>query len=253
MGWLGRRFYRRGSRRIVAISAAVKRDLVRFEGAIAEDVVVIHNGVDIDQFDPAKRAQYRAALRHELGLRDEDIAVLFVGNAWGRKGLRTAIEAIRGPEQEHVRLVVVGHGVRDEFLEGLPAELIDRIIFTGPQRVGIERYYAAADIFLLPTLYEPFGLVILEALASGLPAIVSAAAGASEWLEDGVDVVLLRDPFDGLEARAALRSVITRPAFAEALALNGRRTAVQLQWGAVATALLAAAPVRTPRALRRGV
>jgi UDP-glucose:(heptosyl)LPS alpha-1,3-glucosyltransferase len=192
-------------------------------------------------------------LRRELGLSDEHVAVLFVGNSWGRKGLRTAIEAIRGPEQEHVRLVVVGQGVRDPFIAGLPADVVGRIIFVGPTRIGIERFYAAADVFLLPTLYEPFGLVILEALASGLPAIVSAEAGASEWLEDGMNVVLLQDPFDGLEARAALRSVITHPAFAESLAVSGRRRAVELQWSSVATALLAAAPAAVePRAIRTG-
>ncbi len=253
MGWLGRRFYRRGSRRIVAISEAVKRDLVHLEGAIADDVVVVPNGVDVDRFHPVNRARYRAELRRQLGLNDEHVAVLFVGNSWGRKGLHTAIEAIRGPEQAHVRLVVVGHGVRDPFIAGLPADVVDRIIFVGPERIGIERFYAAADVFLLPTLYEPFGLVILEALASGLPTIVSATAGASEWLEDGMDVVLLRDPLDGIEARSALRSVITRPAFAEMLAVNGRRRAVELQWSSMATALLAAAPTRIqPRAVRTG-
>jgi glycosyltransferase involved in cell wall biosynthesis len=246
MGWLGRRFYRKRSSHIVAISEAVKQDLVRFEGACADDISVVPNGVDIDRFDPANRALHRAAIRSELGLSDTNTAVLFVGNSWGRKGLHTAIEAIRGPEQEHLRLVVVGHGVRQEFLAGLPDDVVDRVIFTGPRATDIERLYAAADVFLFPTLYEPFGLVILEALASGLPTIVSASAGASEWLEDGVDAVLLRDPFDGIEARLALRSVITRPAFAQMLAVNGRRKAAELQWSAVATALIAAAPARLP-------
>lgn len=244
MSWLGRRFFGKRSSHIVAISGAVKRDLVQLEGACAEDITVVPNGVDIARFNPANRTLHRAAIRSELGLSDAHTAVLFVGNSWGRKGLRTAIEAIA--EQEQLRLIVVGQGVRQEFLAGLPDDVVDRVIFTGPRSTDIERLYAAADVFLFPTLYEPFGLVILEALASGLPTIVSARAGASEWLEDGVDAVLLRDPLDSIEAGSALRSVTTQPAFAHMLALNGRRKAAELQWSAVATALVAAAPLRVP-------
>jgi len=218
----------------------VKRDLVLFEGADPDRVVVVPNGVDVDRFHPANRDLYRAEMRARLGLNDADVAVLFVGNSWGRKGLHTAIEAISGPAQADVRLVVVGDGMRDAFVRGRAAEVVERIIFVGTEFGSIERFYAAADVFLLPTLYEPFGLVILEALASGLPTITSACAGASEWLEGGVDAVLLRDPSDGAEARAALRSVIAKPEFAATLATHGRRTALSLQWTAVVSGLVAA-------------
>jgi UDP-glucose:(heptosyl)LPS alpha-1,3-glucosyltransferase len=255
MSWIGRRFYRRARGTVVAISEAVKHDLVAFEGAAPERVVVVPNGVDVDRFHPVNRDQHRVEMRERLGLDDSDIAVLFVGNSWGRKGLRTAIEAIGGPGQANVRLVVVGVGEPAAFVEGQSAEVVDRIIFAGAEPGGVERYYASADVFLLPTVYEPFGLVILEALASGLPTIVSACAGASEWLEDGVHAVLLRDPSDGIEARAALRSVIDDPAFAGRLAQDGRRAALGLQWTAVGAALVAAAsrPPVHARAHTRGV
>jgi UDP-glucose:(heptosyl)LPS alpha-1,3-glucosyltransferase len=143
-----------------------------------------------------------------------------------------------------VRLVVVGDGVATPFLAGLPAEVAERIIFAGSQSHEVERFYAAADVFILPTLYEPFGLVILEALASGVPSIVSACAGASEWLTDSLDLVLLQDPADGEEARAALHSIIDNRAFATSLAVSGRRAAEGLQWGAVAQQLVEAARER---------
>jgi UDP-glucose:(heptosyl)LPS alpha-1,3-glucosyltransferase len=238
MGWLGRNFYRHSRTRIVAISEAVKRDLVLFEGALASSISVVPNGVDVERFHPANRERYRAATRKELGLDEEQTMVLFVGNSWGRKGLCTAIEAIRGPDKTNVQLVVVGEGAPEVFLRGLPLEVAARIVFTGKQPENVERFYAAADVFILPTLYEPFGLVILEALASGLPTIVSASAGASEWLVDGVDALLLNDPSDGDEARAALRTVLTRPALAAALSENGRLKAEELQWGAVADRII---------------
>ena len=244
MAWLGGRFYRGSKASIVAISQSVKQDIANFEGANPAAITVVPNGVDVVRFTPANRELYRLTTRESLGLSETNIAVLFVGNAWGRKGLRTAIEAIDGPGQSDVRLIVVGDGDPSSFVEALPVELAQRIIFVGPKSADVERYYAASDIFMLPTLYEPFGLVILEALASGLPSIFSACAGASEWLEDGVDGVFLRDPADGQEARVALQSVIASPEFAARLAENGRLAAERLQWSHVGRRLIETAVAR---------
>lgn len=238
MGRLGRNFYRRSHTRIIAISEAVKQDLALFERALAASIVVVPNGVDTERFHPANREAHRAETRLALGIEADQKMVLFVGNSWGRKGLATAIAAIQGPGQESTRLVVVGEGVADAFLVGLPAEVLQRIQFAGKHSTNVERFYAAADVFLLPTFYEPFGLVILEALASGVPTIVSASAGASEWLVDGVDALLLVDPADGEEARNALVAVLTSPELAAALSENGRRKAEDLRWQAVATRII---------------
>ena len=244
MAWLGGRFYRHSSASIVAISKSVKHDVALFEGANLASISVVPNGVDVDRFCLENRGRYREQIRESLGLSNENIAVLFVGNSWGRKGLGTAIQAISGPDQKEVRLVVVGDGDPAGFLDDLPAELAERIIFVGPRSTDVERYYAASDIFILPTLYEPFGLVILEALASGLPAIFSANAGASEWLEDGVEAIFLRDPADGEEAGKALRSIVRSPEFAERLSTNGRRAAERLQWTSVGQQLIEASAAR---------
>ena len=244
MAWLGKRFYRRSNASIVAISKSVKHDVALYEGANPASISVVPNGVDVDRFCPENRERYRDHTRESLGLSDTNVAVLFVGNSWGRKGLRTAIQAISGSDQKDVRLVVVGDGDPAGFLDGLPAELTERIIFVGPKSNDVERYYAASDIFILPTLYEPFGLVILEALASGLPSIFSACAGASEWLEDGVDAIFLRDPADGEEAQAALRSIIGSPEIARSLSKNGREAAERLQWISVGQQLIEASAAR---------
>jgi UDP-glucose:(heptosyl)LPS alpha-1,3-glucosyltransferase len=238
MGWLGRRFYRTTDARIVTISESVKQDLALLEEAPLEAMAVVPNGVDVERFHPGNRERHRDSTRKELGLEEGHIAVLFVGNSWGRKGLRTAIEAVDMPDHANVRLVVVGDGVEAPFLAGLKPEVTARIIFAGAQVRDVERFYAAADIFILPTLYEPFGLVVLEAMASGLPTIVSACAGVAEWLEDGADVVLLRNPEDGAEARAALQSLLRDSTLLARLALNGRSAAEGLQWSGIADRLL---------------
>lgn len=244
--WLGRRYYRTTSARVVAISQSVKRDLERFEGLPPDTAVVIPNGVDIERFHPRNRERYREAMRSQLGLGERDVAVLFAGNAWGRKGLRAAIEALDGEGLEAVRLVVVGEGDPGAFLEGVRSEVAARIVFAGPQPREIDRCYAAADIFLLPTLYEPFGLVILEALASGLPTIVSQRAGASEWLTDGVDAILLKNPADAHEVREALRRVVEDDEVSAHLAVSGRLLAEGFAWERVAQQLLAVVTVPSP-------
>ena len=247
MAWLGTRFYKNSSASIVAISHSVKLDIALFEGANPAAISVVPNGVDLERFCIENRKRFRDSTRLTLGLSDAHLAVLFVGNSWGRKGLATAIQAISGPGQAHVRLVVVGEGDPTSFVEGLPEGLAERIIFTGPKSDDVERYYAAADIFILPTLYEPFGLVILEALASGLPSVFSACAGASEWLEHGVDSIFLRDPSDWKEAQAALLSIIENPEFAQRLAVNGRRSAERLEWLSVGNQLIEASTARKSR------
>jgi UDP-glucose:(heptosyl)LPS alpha-1,3-glucosyltransferase len=240
MSWLGRRFYRSTKTMILAISEGVKQDLAQLEGARLSATAVVPDGVDVQRFSPQHRDRDRDVTRKELGLTDKDKAVLFVGNSWGRKGLSTAIEAISGPGQAETHLIVVGQGRRSAFTENLPAELTERIVFAGSHGADVERFYAAADVFILPTLYEPFGLVILEALACGVPSIVSASAGAAEWLEDGDNVVLLQNPSDGAEARTALLSITSDPAFAAKLATNGRKVAEALEWSAIANQILAA-------------
>jgi UDP-glucose:(heptosyl)LPS alpha-1,3-glucosyltransferase len=244
MAWLGARFYRASNAAIVAISQSVKHDLALFEGANPASISVVPNGVDVDRFCPENRWRYRETTRRSLGLTAANTAVLFVGNSWGRKGLATAIQAIAGPDQKDVRLVVVGDGEPSSFVSNLPAELAERIIFVGPKSADVERYYAASDIFMLPTHYEPFGLVILEAMASGLPSIFSGCAGAAEWLQDGVDALFLRDPSNGEEARTALRAIMASPELAVKLSENGRLAAERLQWSSVGRQLLDAAAAR---------
>lgn len=238
MDWLGRRFHRGARQRFVAVSEGVKADLTFYEGVRAELISVVPNGVDVQRFHPSNRARYRSAIREALGVGGEDFLVLFVGNSWGRKGLQVAIDAIVGLREHPVRLVIVGQGSPRSFVAGMEHEQRARIRFVGPRHRDIERYYAAADVLLLPTLYEPFGLTILEAAASGVPCIVSAGAGAAELLSDGKSALLLTDPSDASEVTAALRTLIDDRALAGRLSSDGRRVAERHTWARVADLLL---------------
>jgi UDP-glucose:(heptosyl)LPS alpha-1,3-glucosyltransferase len=130
-------------------------------------------------------------------------AALFVGSGFARKGLATAIEAIAALPDPESRLVVIGKGER-RLYQALATRsgVAERIVWLGA-RSDLERWYAAADVVVLPSRYEPFGNVHLEALASGLPVIASARAGGAEVIADGINGAVV-DPLDSRAVTAAL-------------------------------------------------
>jgi len=184
-------FTRHRYRKIIAISGMVKRDITKNYPVSVDDIVVIFNPVDIEKFHPANRDKYRQEIREQHGLREKDFVVLFVGSGFERKGVRYLLEAAEMLE-EPVTIMIVGKG-RGAKYQGIIKK--QRVIFCGPQQ-RIERYYAAADAFVFPTIYEPFGNVHLEALASGLPVITTKASGASEIIENGVNGFVVQEPED---------------------------------------------------------
>jgi UDP-glucose:(heptosyl)LPS alpha-1,3-glucosyltransferase len=166
-----------GARRVIANSQMVKEEILRFYGTPAEHVHVIHNGVPFSRAEPGTRQN----VRKELGIPEQEFAVLFAGSGWDRKGLRhaiTAVNAMRDP----VLLLVAGRGSR----RGLPA--LDRVRFLGAlPGEKLRAVLAAADVFVLPTIYDPFSNACIEALAAGLPVVTTTANGFAEIIDPGVD------------------------------------------------------------------
>jgi len=195
-------FTRHRYRKIIAISGMVKRDITKNYPVSADDIVVIYNPVDLEKFHPANRDKYRQEIREQYGLGEKDFVGLFVGSGFERKGVRYLIEAAEMLE-EPVTIMIVGKGAGAKY-QGIIKN--QRVIFCGPQQ-RIERYYAAADAFVFPTLYEPFGNVHLEALASGLPVITTQASGASEIIENGVNGFVVQGPEDTRAIAAGMKKL----------------------------------------------
>ena len=197
------------SRKIVAVSHRVKDEVIRHYGVPAEKIAVILNGVDANEFKPS--AEARRLIRNQLGLEDTDYTLLFVGSGFRRKGLESAISAVdRVPS---ARLVVVGEG---------RARPHPRVLMLG-RRTDVSHLYAASDAFIFPTLYDPFPNAVLEAMASGLPAIVSRVAGVSEIITD--ESIVLEDPLDLDEVAAAVRK-LEDPAVRKSMGEAARRKAL---------------------------
>jgi UDP-glucose:(heptosyl)LPS alpha-1,3-glucosyltransferase len=129
--------------------------------------------------------------------------LLFVGSGFERKGLDTVIDALAISADRSSRLIVIGRGATQAFRERAARLAVDtRIAWLGP-RHDVERWYAAADVVVLPSRYEPFGNVHLEALASGVPVVASAAAGGAEAIVDGQSGAVV-DPRDARAVATAL-------------------------------------------------
>lgn len=155
---------------VIANSDFVRDEIVNQYGFPAERIRVIQNGVGVADF--ALDLSRREEMRRDLGFRPGEIMVLFVGSGWERKGLRYAIDSVEALHDLKFRLVVAGRGAARQYASRIAQ-------FVGESR-DVRSLYAAADILLAPTLYDPFSNACLEALASGLPVITTRDNGFSE-------------------------------------------------------------------------
>src|SRR5215211_938753 len=168
--------------RVIAASEMVVNEVTNLYHYPGDRIDVVRNGVPLEQFrfDPALREKFRA----ELKLKKDQISLLFVGSGWERKGLLFAIEAMALCKNRQLRLVVAGRGdpkpyktTRLRFWREDPVKFIGEVADLVP-------VYAAADIFILPTIYDPLSNACLEALASGLPVVTTHSNGFSEIIEN---------------------------------------------------------------------
>lgn len=186
----------RGAERVIANSRMVKDEIVDLYNYRPDRIDVVPNGIPLEQFrfDPLAKTQ----TRHELGLGTEDVALLFAGTGWERKGLRFLIDALKACENNKLRLFVAGKG-------NVARYSADQVSFLG-EVADLRPVYAAADLFVLPTVYDPFSNACLEALASGLPVITTRANGFSEVMEDRIHGSVVDRPDEIDDLRNAIQA-----------------------------------------------
>ncbi|HJM43904.1 MAG: glycosyltransferase family 4 protein [Nitrospinota bacterium] len=205
-------FSKQASTGVVAISRKVREDILRHYGApegdaLAEkDVTVIYNGVDLEEFSPAEDPGRKDEIRKALGIDPGDFVVLFVGSGFFRKGLvhllRAAAKLRNGTRR--IRVLIIAPPGRRPAAARMARRLgVGKIVGFPGEETQTADAYRASDVFVLPSLYEPFGFAALEALASGIPCILSQPCGASEIMTEGETGLILEDPTDadGLAAR----------------------------------------------------
>lgn len=218
------------SQHILCNSKLVCDALARRHGIDPARLSVIYNGVDLERFHPRRRESERAALRGTLGANDGPVW-LFAGHGFGRKGLDTALRALA--DAPGVLWVAGRDDPRPWRASATHHAVADRVRWLGA-RSDVESLLAAADALLLPTRYDAFANVCLEAMAAGIPVVTSACNGAAEILGAGGCVVSEAENAAGFAT--ALRE-LENPSTREQAGISARATAERFSWGAHAAAL----------------
>lgn len=217
-------------RRIVAISERVRAQLKQYYHVPDERMVTIPNGINLSRFDPIN-ARSTAEVRRSFGIPRAAPVVLFVGSQYRLKGLEFAIRAL-AEMKTTAHLLVVGNDAAAPF-KRLAEQLgvSDRVIFAGG-RNDLPAIYPAADALVLPTLYETFALVCLEAMASGLPVLASPVGGIEDYLRDGQNGFhIRRDPRD---IAVKLDRLLNEPELKASIREAGLATAQDYAWEKIA-------------------
>jgi UDP-glucose:(heptosyl)LPS alpha-1,3-glucosyltransferase len=203
----------------------VKQELLATYAVPEEKVTVIYNGVDHNRFHPGLRDRFRRTIRKQWQIPLDAPVVLFVGNSFYRKGLDRLLKVWRLPQMKQTYLVVIGDDARGSRYRALAEQQASgRVVFVG-RRDDVECYYGAADLLALPAVKEAFGNVVLEALASGLPAVVSRNVGAAEVLKGGLAEGIVVHPEDPEEIATQLLAMLERsldPSFSSAARKLGK-------------------------------
>ena len=201
-------FQQRRYTKLLALTEDVRADLMSLYKVPKEDIKILPYGYAENEFSIEARKKHRVRVRKELGYADSDRVVIFVANESKRKGFAPLLRAVASLEDTRVHILAVGRLDPAECREEI-ARLgyTDRVHFTGPSG-DVAPLYSAADVFALPTQYEAWGLVIIEAMACGLPVVTSRLAGAAVAVREGETGRLVNNPSDSREIADALRPML---------------------------------------------
>ncbi len=220
------RFTIRSADVVIVVSRALRDQVASLCDLERDDIPVIDMGVDTEKFLPVEKRQARQALKLETDRR----VLMFVGNLWDLKGINYLLEAVsllkeRGSPK--FILYVVGHGVAENNLKDQAQRigLNGWVRFVGskvPDEVPL--WMAAADVVIMPSLAEGFGLVALEAMASGAAVIATNVGGLGEFIQDGENGLLV-EPRDSRSIAGKLSLIMENPGVYGRLIRNGLKTA----------------------------
>ncbi len=211
------------SKKIIVCTQAVKQEIMNFFSLPEEKFTIIPNSVSLERFEQ-KKDEEESSAKEEYDLKDKKIilSVNWLSESKGPQYLVRAIPLLK-KEVEDFSCMIVGAGHQQEFLKKLSKDLKveDKVIFTGPiPHRDLPIYYALCDVFVLPSTFEGFGRVLLEAMASKKPIVASNVGGIPEVAPDGEVAILVPPKNPNILAEAILK-ILTDKKFAEELADRG--------------------------------
>ena len=223
------------TRHFVVNASKVRDELQATYGMDPAKCSVIHTAVNTGQFFPAESASQRQALRRELGMPADRKVALFVSSSHRRKGLGTIINALSASDiLADLDIWIAGKPLDSrhrQMAQSVPG-LLSRLKFLG-DRSDLPALYRASDLFVHPTLYDACANTVLQAMSSGTTSIVSAADGASEFIDHGNNGFLLKDPADSIELHHHLeRASSLAPDARARIGEAARNRVMPLTWAA---------------------
>jgi glycosyltransferase involved in cell wall biosynthesis len=236
--WLNARWERRAFRRaqrVVAVSDQVRHALVNCTGIDPASIEVITPGVDVEQYRPLQTDECNV-LRQQLGLPANDFVLLFVGDIRSnRKNLDLVLRAMLRLAP-NVHLVIAGDAARSPYPAlSTSLGLAERTHFLGHKGAELAALMRGADAVVFPSHYDPFGLVVTEAMASGLPVITATTVGASSLIQDGQNGFVLPISSDVEGLVNTIADLLGNPTRRAAVGLAARKTAEMHSWATMAS------------------
>jgi UDP-glucose:(heptosyl)LPS alpha-1,3-glucosyltransferase len=227
--FLERKIYSNPRVSLIPIARKTAADLQRLYGR-NDNLPVVYLGLDHAKFNPEVRQRLRSEVRKQLGVGDGRFVLLLIGNDWRLKGLPALLDALQKLRDLPVCLLVAGKDDLLPYKKRLRESGLEERVRFLPSRPDVESYYAAADAYVGPSLEDAFAQPAAEAMACGLPVIISITMGASEIMHDGVDGLILRDPTDAEDLAAKIRLLWTDAALRSRLGAQATQTAQQYTW-----------------------
>jgi len=209
--YIEKNIFKQGNyKRIITNSHMSKAQVVHYYNVPEEKIKVVHNGVDLNKFNSDEKPGLRKSIRKNLGIKKDEVILLFAGNDFRRKGLQFAMQCVANLIKKglKVKLLIAGRQKAGPYLRLVRKNgYADNILFLGHVE-KIESVFCASDMFILPTFYDPFSNVCLEAMACGLPVITTRLNGAAEIIEDKVSGFVVDSPLQIEEMVTAAAAVI---------------------------------------------
>lgn len=223
----------KGSKKIIAMSNLMKNEVLQNFDVPEEKIAVIYHSTNTEEFHPRNKQLFRNKIRERYGLKDDDFILSFVGWEFDRKGLEYIIRAISLLRKD-IKLLVIGGDNPTRYIDLARKSGVEKNIIFAGTTPEVRKYYASSDAFVFPTRYEPFGLVIAEAMATGIPVITSKIAGAAELMRDGYDGLLLKNPTDASEIADKIKFLFENEKLRKEIGKNARKTLENYSWDKVA-------------------
>jgi UDP-glucose:(heptosyl)LPS alpha-1,3-glucosyltransferase len=221
----------------IAVSSLTKDIFLQEYEIDPDQVVVIHPGVDFNDYEKHDKASIRHTIRREWGIHPAELVMIFVSMNFEIKGLDEILPALAKLKawNHPFKLVVVGKGNIHKYKNlAQKAQIGQDVIFTGPlSKENLIKMYLAGDLYLMLSKFDTFGMVVLEAMAAGLPVMISNHVGARDIVREGENGFIIDDTSD-VESIAARAALFFNEGVRRKMSAAAQQTAAQNTWDTVA-------------------